>query len=121
MSVVKYLAIAALIALPAHAEDMRPADRVTVLHDPQPGEAWYARMQVENKRGVYNVTKAYPTEHGPVTLRYRTSAPSTPGDPNSADEVCVMDLPEGVSADPICMDVLEQETGTVFLYVWMGG
>jgi hypothetical protein len=32
-----------------------------------------------------------------------------------------MDLPEGVSADPICMDVMEQETGTVFLYVWMGG
>jgi hypothetical protein len=116
------LILAALIALPAHAEMMAaPADRVTVLHDPQPGEAWYARMQVENKRGVYNVTKAYPTEHGPVTLRYRTTAPSTPGDPYSADEVCVMDLPEGVSADPICQDVMEEETGTVFLYVWLGG
>jgi hypothetical protein len=116
---IRALCLAATIATPALAETQ--PDRVTVHHDPAPGDAWFARMVIENRKGMYNRTTAYPTSHGDVTLEYVTTTPSKVGDPASADEVCVMDLPEGVAAFPICMDVMEEESGTVFLFEYLGG
>ena len=116
---IRALCLSAIFATPALAETL--PDRVTVHHDPAPGDAWFARMVVQNLRGIYDRTTPYDTSHGPVTLRYVTTIPSKVGDPASADEVCVMDLPEGVAAVPICMDVMEEESGTVFLFEYLGG
>jgi hypothetical protein len=119
-------ALAALFLLswmfgPAKAEEYIPPPRVTVHHDPSPGAAWFARIVVENRIGVYNRATAHDTAHGPVTVEYWTTLPSAVGDPGSADRACVVSLPPGVVAVPECVEILETERGEILLLKYLGG
>jgi hypothetical protein len=110
------------LAAPALADDfpMQPP-RVTVHHDPSPGAAWYARVVVENRIGLYNRATEHQTAHGPVTVEYWTTLPSAVGDPGSADRACVVGLPPGVVAVPECVEILETERGEILLLKYLGG
>ena len=96
-------------------------DRVQVVEDPTPKDAWYARAVVRNVLGLHNETEREPTSLGDVHINYRTSRPSALKDKNSADEACVVLLPVGVIAIPECVSVLEEETETIYLYRYLGG
>lgn len=109
-----------VIAAPAMAEEYLPP-RVTVHHDPSPGAAWFARVVVENRIGLYNRATEHQTAHGPVTVEYWTTLPSAVGDPGSADRACVISLPPGVVAVPECVEILETERGEMFLLRYLGG
>jgi hypothetical protein len=111
----KLAAIICVFALPADAE------RVTVHHDPAPGAAWYARLEVRNRIGTYNDTETLDTSHGPVSVRYTTTPCSKVGDPACADTACVVAVPAGVVAVPECIDVMETKSGEVLLMEWIGG
>ena len=108
-------AVAAVCATPLHAE------RVTAHHDAPPGAAWFARRVIDNQNGVYHATETLDTAHGPVSVRYSTTIANKRNDPASADSACVVALPDGVVAVPECLDVMEQETGQIFLMQWNGG
>ena len=119
-------ALAALFVLswlfgPAKADEYTPPPRVTVHHDPSPGAAWYARVVLENRIGLYNRATVHDTAHGSVTVEYWTTLPSAVGDPGSADLACVVSLPPGVVAVPECVEILETERGEMFLLRYLGG
>ena len=95
--------------------------RMTLHADPPPGAAWFARIIVQNRIGTYNSVETLATAHGSVSLEYTTTPPHRLNDPASADRVCVVALPPGVVAVPECLDVMEQESGTVLLMKWIGG
>lgn len=128
----KVLVTAIIIVMPSIAYtmddkfyDIPPAspflyDRVQIFEDPQPGDGWYARALVRNVRGLYNDVEREHTTEGDVHIQYRTSQPSAVKDVNSADEACVVQLPEGVVAIPECVQPLEEETETIFLYKHLG-
>ena len=113
--------IAALAASPAMADEYAQPPRVTIYHDPPPGAAWYARAVVENRIGMYNRATTHETAHGPVTVQYWTTIPSAVGDPSSADRACVVSLPPGVVAVPECVEIMETESGEMFLLRYIGG
>jgi hypothetical protein len=96
-------------------------DRVKIFEDPTPNDAWYARAVISNVRGMYNETETDSTELGNVHIRYITSPPSDVGDPDSADEACVVGLPDNVFAIPECVVIMEEETETIYLYEYFGG
>lgn len=110
-----------LAATSALAEDFTPAARMSLHADPPPGAAWFARVVIQNRIGTYNRVETLSTEHGPVALEYTTTPPSRRNDTASADRVCVVALPDGVMAVPECLDVMEQESGELFLVKWIGG
>lgn len=107
-----------LAATPSRAE---PADRVSVHHDAPPGAAWYARLRIENRIGVYNRTTTHATAQGPVSVQYWTTLPSVIGDPASADRACVVSTPPGVIASPDCVEILETDAGEIRLLKYIGG
>jgi hypothetical protein len=113
---IRTIAILAATATAAHAQD-----RAAVHHDPGAGDAWFARVTVQNLRGVYNRTETHDTAHGPVALSYTTTLPSQVNDPASADSACIVDMPEGVAAYPVCIEIMELETGEIFLFQYLGG
>lgn len=110
-----------VMAVPALADEYLPPARVTVHHDPSPGAAWYARIVIENRIGMYNRATVHDTAHGPVTVGYWTTLPSAIGDPGSADRACVVAMPDGVVAVPECIEILEAERGEMFLLKYIGG
>lgn len=97
-------------------------DRVEIFEDPQkPKDSWFARAVVTNVTGLYNEVETENTSRGLVAIQYETSIPNKANDPNSADTACVVSLPDGVIAIPECVDILEEETETIFLYDYLGG
>jgi len=115
------LPLRALIIVAASATAAHAQDRAAVHHDPGAGDGWYARVTVQNLRGVYNRTEHHETAHGPVALSYTTSLPSQVNDPASADTACIVDMPEGVAAHPQCIDIMELESGEILLFQYLGG
>lgn len=105
---------------PACAQDGLQT-RVTVHHDPAPGDDWFARLVIINRIGLYNETELLGTDHGAVAVTYTTTIPASLNDPESADQACVTDLPPGVVARPDCVTMLEATTGTIFLIRYIGG
>lgn len=103
------------------ADEYTPDARMTIHADPPPGAVWFARVVIQNRIGTYNRVETLDTAHGPVALEYTTTPPHRLNDPASADRVCVVALPDGVQAVPECLDVMEQESGTVLLMKWIGG
>ena len=110
---------AALLAFASLA--MAQEDRVSIHHDAGPNDAWYARAEIRNLFGRYDLTRIYATAHGPVSISYATTTPSAANDPASADRSCVTELPDGVAASPMCIDILERESGSIYLFVYIGG
>lgn len=106
---------------PAKADEYLPPERVTVHHDPSPGAAWFARVVIENRIGMYNRATVHDTAHGPVTVEYWTTLPSAVGDPGSADRACIVAMPDGVVAVPECIEIMETESGEMFLLKYLGG
>ena len=109
----------ALMPLAALADPLPP--RVTVHHDAPPGAAWFARVTIENRRGLYNETTTHDTAHGRVAVQYWTTLPSAVNDAASADRACVVATPPGIVALPECAEILEQETGEILLLRYLGG
>jgi hypothetical protein len=54
-------------------------------------------------------------------MEYVTTRPNLVGDPNSADSACIVALPDGVIADPVCLTIMEQTTESIFLFRYIGG
>lgn len=103
-------AILAICATPAIAG----LDRMT-LHA---GEgACFALVGIENRMGRYTAVEALETEHGVVSIRYETV-----GNHNATDHdlVDVVDLPDGVAANPMHIDLPDGETGFVCLMEFSG-
>ena len=98
-------------ALPAAAD---PAPRMSLAG---PEGTCFAVVVIENRLGVYNRDETLQTDHGPVTLHYHTVRGHQPGDD---DEVAVVSLPDGVTADPMRMTIPDGETGWVCLMEWLG-
>jgi hypothetical protein len=98
-----------------------PEPRGRLVENTDPNATWFARIAVHNMRGTYNEVETHLTAHGDVLLEYLTTSPSTVGDPLSADSACVVQLPEGVIAQPPCVTIMEQEEESIFLLLFIGG
>lgn len=109
----KALVVCALSIGPAHA------DRVTIV--PTDSLEHFAVAVIENRRGLYNAIETHDTPYGPVSIEYLTTNPSKVGDPASADDACVVSLPDGVVAVPMCVTIMEQEHGEIRLMLFLGG
>jgi hypothetical protein len=96
-------------------------DRVQIYEDPGTNDSWFARAEVTNVLGVYDNTETELTSEGAVSIQYTTTLPSARKDINSADEACVVGLPDGIIAIPECVSVLEQEKENIYLYKYLGG
>ena len=83
-----------------------------------PAGICFAVVVIENRLGVYNEDETLQTDHGPVVLHYHTVRGHQPGDD---DEIAVVSLPDGVTADPMEMALPDGETGRVCLMEWIGG
>lgn len=106
------LALAAILAATSAQAGL---ERMT-LH---PGDgACFAMVTIENRMGRYTAIEALDTEHGVVSIRYETI-----GDHNATDHdlVDVVDLPAGVAANPMHIDLPDGETGFICLMEWNGG
>jgi hypothetical protein len=104
--------ILALCAAPAWAE------RTTLT--PVDAADHFAVIEVRNIFGLYHGVETHETQHGPVSVEYKTTVAHAVNDPASADTACVVALPDGVVAVPMCVDVLEQETGRIALMIFEG-
>lgn len=78
----------------------------------------FAVVAIENRSGSYNQDETLETTHGPVVLHYRTIGGHNALD---HDEVTVISLPDGVTADPSFMALPDGETGRICLAEWIGG
>jgi hypothetical protein len=78
----------------------------------------FAVVVIENRSGVYIRDETLQTDHGAVTLHYHTVGGHNATD---ADQVTVVTLPDGVTADPMLMDLPDGQTGRVCLMEWIGG
>lgn len=78
----------------------------------------FAMVVIENLSGVYNRDETLQTDHGAVTLHYHTVGGHNATD---ADQVAVVALPDGVTADPMQMALPDGQTGRVCLMEWIGG
>ena len=106
---------AALMATTAQAETGWSPHRMT-LH---PGDGMcFATVSIENRVGIYHNVETLETEHGPVSIRYETI-----GNHNATDHdlVDVVDLPAGVAANPMHLDLPDGETGYICLMEYLGG
>ena len=84
-----------------------------------PGEgSCFAVVAVENRMGRYTAVESMETEHGPVSIQYETV-----GNHNATDHdlVDVVDLPAGVAATPMHLDLPDGETGYICLMEYLGG
>lgn len=106
----KAAALFLAFALPAAAQDARMS-----LSGPE--GICFAVVVIENRFGLYNRDETLQTDHGAVTLNYRTVRGHQPGDD---DEISVMSLPDGVSADPMMLTLPDGETGQVCLMEYLG-
>lgn len=106
------LALAAiLVATPALAG----IERMSLL----PGDGpCFAVVAIENRMGRYTAVESLQTKHGTVSIRYETVGGHNATD---FDLVDVVDLPAGVAANPMHIDLPDGETGFVCLMEWMGG
>jgi hypothetical protein len=95
--------------------------RCQLVEDAPAGASWFARVEVKNFVGKYNATETVPTEHGDVLVEYMTTLPYAKNDPGSADTACVVSLPDGIIANPACVDILETETESIYLFQFLGG
>lgn len=92
-----------------------PSRRMTLA----PGDAvCFAFVSVENRKGLYNAVEVLDTEHGPVSVAYRTVGGHNATDD---DEVFVMLLPERVIAVPMQMTIPDGDTGRICLREYLGG
>lgn len=117
-------------AIPAHSQpsyggeykpDPHIYDRVIVVPNESNNEAWFAVLEISNITGRYNKIDTEATEHGDVQVEYKTSEPNKMNDIASADRACIVSLPDGVAALPMCVDILEQEMEKIFLFHYVGG
>lgn len=84
-----------------------------------PGDSTcFAVVAVENRFGMYVAVEALETQHGVVSLSYQTI-----GGHNAADHdlVDVVDLPPGVVAIPMHLDLPDGETGFFCLMEYLPG
>ena len=101
---------AAFFAIPAHAQEPR-------MSLTGPADGCFAVVVIENRAGSYIRDETLETSHGPVTLHYHTVGGHQVGDD---DQVTVLALPDGVTADPMMMAIPDGETGRVCLLEWLG-
>lgn len=107
--------LAALLALPAHADvAYMAADRMSL--QPAHGDC-FAVVEIVNRAGTYNRVDTLDTEHGPVSISYRTVGGHQPGDD---DMIAVQELPDNVLAVPMDMALPDGETGHICLIHWVG-
>jgi hypothetical protein len=102
--------IVALCATPAIAG----FERMRLL----PGEGpCFALVSIENRMGRYSAVETLETDHGPVSISYETI-----GNHNATDHdlVDVVDLPPGVAANPMHIDLPDGDTGYVCLMEYLG-
>lgn len=80
--------------------------------------ACFAMVVIENRMGRYTAVESLETEHGTVSIRYETV-----GNHNATDHdlVDVVDLPAGVAANPMHIDLPDGETGYICLMQYLGG
>lgn len=78
----------------------------------------FAIVSIENTYGMYRAIETLETEHGPVSIQYHTI-----GNHNATDHdlVDVVDLPPGVAANPMHIDLPDGDTGFVCLMEYLGG
>lgn len=78
----------------------------------------FAVVAVENRMGRYTAVESLETEHGTVSIQYKTV-----GGHNATDHdlVDVVDLPAGVAANPMHIDLPDGETGYICLMEYLGG
>lgn len=77
----------------------------------------FAVVAIENRMGRYTAVEALETEHGVVSIRYETV-----GSHNATDHdlVDVVDLPPGVAASPMHIDLPDGDVGFVCLMQYLG-
>jgi len=95
--------------------------RLELYEDPAAGDSWYARVIVRNFNGAYNRIETLETSKGPVTFQYFTSSGSASNDIPSMDDFFVLDLPSGVVADPMQVQIFELDKETIYLYEYISG
>lgn len=78
----------------------------------------FAVVAVENRMGRYTAVESLDTEHGTVSIRYETVGGHNATD---FDLVDVVDLPAGVAANPMHIDLPDGETGYICLMEYLGG
>lgn len=107
----RFIAILALCATPAYAG----LERMKLL----PGDdRCFAIVEIENRVGLYNRVESLETEHGVVSIQYETVGGHNATD---FDLVDVVDLPAGVAAHPMHIDLPDGDTGAVCLMEYLGG
>ena len=72
----------------------------------------FAVIAIENRAGRYTAVETLETDYGPVSVRYETVGGHNPQDHDIVD---VVDLPPGVMALPMHIDLPDGETGHVCL------
>lgn len=80
--------------------------------------ACFAVIKVENRAGFYNLPETFVTEHGSVTVKYQTIGGHNATD---FDLIDVVDLPDGVLASPMHIDLPDGDTGFICLIRYLGG
>ena len=110
VGMIRLAAVIALLATPVAAG----WERMSLI----PGEGpCFALVAIENRMGRYNAVEALETEHGDVSIRYETI-----GNHNATDHdlVDVVDLPPGVAANPMHIDLPDGDTGYICLMEYLG-
>lgn len=104
------LAIIGLAGVPSHAQEPR-------MSLAGPDGHCFAVVLIENRAGSYNRDETLETPHGTVVVNYRTVGGHQPG---ADDQVQVMELPDGVTAVPMRMDLPDGDTGRICLMEYLG-
>ena len=91
------------------------SQRMTV----EPGEGdCFATVRIVNLNGWYTQVDTLETEHGPVSISYRTVGGHGPG---MDDRIEVVSLPEGVFARPMDAEIVDGQSLAVCLFEYVGG
>ena len=106
-------------------------ERVYVIHDAKPTDAWFARIVIENHEGSTDGGYVIETEAGTVEGYYHTTSNQPcawhrdfdgPAPPEyCADTFEITSLPVGVIARPLEITLNEETTGEIYLFRWQGG
>ena len=78
----------------------------------------FAIVRIVNKAGVYNNVERLATDKGAVSVQYATVGGHNPEDHDLVD---VLELPEGVVAHPLHIDLPDGDIGYICLMVYQGG
>lgn len=78
----------------------------------------FAVVSIENRAGRYTAVEALETEHGVVSIRYETVGGHNATD---FDLVDVVNLPAGVAARPMHIDLPDGQIGQICLMEYIGG